>query len=109
MKKLFLLIALGMAFIFPRMALATNQPILYGDTVSAFNAVSITDNASTHGYTRAVWVGTTQSIDLFVVQTGAWVTFQGATAGTLIPIQASGARKTAGSAAPTAGDIVFLN
>lgn len=97
------------AFICPRMALAANQPILYGDTVSAFNAVSITDNVTTHGYTRAVWVGTTQSIDLFVVQTGAWVTFQGATAGTLIPIQVSGARKTAGSAAPSAGDIVFLN
>lgn len=109
MKKLLLAMAVIMAFIYPRMAMATNQPILYGDTVSAFNAVSITDNATTHGYTRAVWIGTTQSIDLFVVQTGAWVTFQGATAGTLIPIQASGARKTAGSAAPSSGDIVFLN
>jgi hypothetical protein len=37
-----------------------------------------------------------------------WVTFKGATAGTVIPIQVVGARKTAGSSAPDAGDVVFL-
>ena len=100
--------AIVMAFICPRMAMASNQPILYGDTVSAFNAVSITDNATTHGYTRAVWVGTTQSIDLFVVDQGAWITFQGATAGSIIPVQATGARITTGSANPNSGDVVFL-
>lgn len=107
MKKLYLVAALVMAFIGPTMAFA-NQPIIYGDMVSAFNAVSITDNATTHGNSRGVWIGTTQSIDLFVVQTQAWVTFQGATAGTVIPVQAAGARLTAGSASPNAGDVVFL-
>lgn len=111
MKKLYLFGAIIMALIFPMLAFA-NQPVMRGDTVSAFNAVSITDQLTTHGHSRGVWIGTTQSIDLFMVQdggnTGAWVTFQGATAGTLIPIQAAGARKTSGPASPSAGDIVFL-
>ncbi len=75
-------------------------------THSAENAVSISDTNTTHGNCRGVWVGTTQSIDLYVA--GAWITFQGATAGTVIPVCATGARKTSGAAAPTAGDIVFL-
>jgi len=107
MRKISLALVLMMAFLGVTWAFAA-QPIITGDMVSASQAVSITDNATTHGYTKAVWVGTSQSIDLYVVQTGAWVTFQGAVAGTLIPIQVSGARKTSGSAAPSAGDIVFL-
>jgi hypothetical protein len=109
MKKIMLALAFVMVMALPRMALATGQPIIYGDTVSAFSAVSITDSATTHLYSRAVWIGTTQSIDLYVVSTGAWVTFQGATAGTIIPVQASGARITSGPASPNAGDIVFLS
>lgn len=75
-------------------------------TVSALDAVGITDAATSHQECRGVWVGTTQSIDIYV--NGAWVTFQGATAGTIIPIKATGARKTSGAAAPSSGDIVFL-
>lgn len=78
-----------------------------GDVVSAWNGVSITDALATHAVCRGVWIGTTQSLD-FSFDGSAWVTFQGATAGTIIPIQVVGARKTAGSAAPTAGDVVFL-
>lgn len=107
MKRILLAIALVMAFTCPRMGLAATQPIILGDTVSAWNAASITDQVTTtHGTSRGVWIGTTQSIDLFV--NGAWVTFQGATAGTLIPIQAAGARITSGPASPAAGDVVFL-
>lgn len=109
MKKLLLALAFTMALVSPWMVMAAPQPFIHGDTVSATQAVSITDSVTTHGYSRGVWIGTTQSIDLFVVESNAWVTFQGATAGTLIPIQASGARKTAGPASPSSGDIVFLS
>lgn len=105
MKRLFLAVTF---FIICSNVWAANTPIIIGDTVSAHGAVSITTNVSTQSNSRAVWIGTTQSIDLYIVDQAAWITFQGATAGTLLPIQASGARKTAGSAAPSAGDIVFL-
>lgn len=74
---------------------------------SATSGASITDNAATHSKTRGVWIGTTQSLDFSFDGTN-WVTFAGATAGTVLPIQVVGARKTAASAAPTAGDVVFL-
>jgi hypothetical protein len=75
-------------------------------TSSAFQFVSITDNVTTHPRCRGVWVGTTQSIDLYDGYT--WTLFQGATAGTVIPAQALGCRIDAGSAAPNTGDCVFL-
>lgn len=93
---LFLITPNSFAFLNP-----ANDP-----TVSAVDATPITDNATTHQISRAIWVGTTQSIDLYV--NGAWETFQGATAGTEIDVQATGARKTSASAAPSAGDILFL-
>jgi hypothetical protein len=73
---------------------------------SADSCLSITDNSTNHDKCRAVYVGTSQNIDLYVG--GAWVLFQGATAGSELDIKATGARKTSGSAAPSAGDIVFL-
>lgn len=106
MKKILLALGLIMALVSP-LGFAATQPIMYGNLVSAWTATSITDNASTHSPSRAVWIGTTQSIDFYI--NGNWITFQGATAGSVIPIQALGARITAGSAAPNAGDIVFLN
>jgi hypothetical protein len=77
------------------------------ETSSSDRAVSITNNNATNNRCRAVWIGTTQSLD-FSVDESTWVTFAGCTAGTIIPVAATGARKTAGSAAPTAGDVVFL-
>jgi len=74
---------------------------------AAGSAVSITDALATHARCRGVWVGTTQSLDLSL-DGSTWVTFQGAVAGTIISAQAVGARKTTGSAAPDAGDVVFL-
>ncbi len=75
---------------------------------SAVDAVSITNNnAVNNTKCRGVWVGTTQSLD-FSFDGTTWVTFQGATAGTIIPIMVLGARKTAGAASPSAGDVVFL-
>lgn len=76
-------------------------------TQPALNAVSITVATAVAARCRAVWVGTTQSIDLSFDGT-TWVTFQGATSGTIIPARVVGARKTAAAAAPTAGDILFL-
>lgn len=79
----------------------------YGPMVSAYRAASITEATATYGKCRGVWIGTTQSLD-FCFDGTNWVTFQGAIAGTVIPIQVVGARKTSGSAAPDAGDVVFL-
>lgn len=107
MKKIFFLVLL-FSLIVCHDLFAQNTPIIVGDTVSAHGALSITTNVSTQNRCRAVWIGTTQSVDFFFSDSSAWVTFQGATAGTLLPIQVTGARKTAGTAAPTSGDIVFL-
>jgi len=74
---------------------------------SAVRAASITAATATYAKCRGVWIGTTQSLD-FSFDGTTWVTFQSATAGTVIPIQVVGARKNAGSAAPDAGDVVFL-
>jgi hypothetical protein len=81
--------------------------VIGGDVVSSWKGVSITAATATADRCRGVWIGTTQSLD-FSFDGTTWVTFQGATAGTIIPIQVNGARKTSGAAAPTAGDVVFL-
>lgn len=104
MKNIFLILFLTIAWGSISYA---GQPIMHGDTVSAWSAGSITDALATHNPCKAVWIGTTQSVD-FSFDGTSWVTFQGATAGTVLPIQAVGARITSGSAAPAAGDIVFL-
>ena len=104
MRKIFLIVAL---LFLTNPVWAVTQPTMIGDTVSAQQAVSITDAAATHNRTRAVWIGTTQSLD-FSFDGSTWVTFQGATAGTVIPVQIVGARVTSGAAAPSAGDVVFL-
>ena len=74
---------------------------------SGVSALSITDATANKQVCRGVWVGTTQSLDFSFDGTN-WVTFQGAIAGTIIPIMVVGARITSGSAAPAAGDVVFL-
>lgn len=74
--------------------------------------VVITDALTTHAECRGIFIGTTQSLDLYVMTdatgTYAWVPFVGATAGTVLPVMAKGARKTSGSAAPDSGDVLFL-
>lgn len=74
---------------------------------SAVDAVSITVATATQQRCRGVWIGTSQSLD-FSFDGTTWVTFQGATAGSVIPVQVLGARITSGAAAPVAGDVVFL-
>lgn len=77
-------------------------------TYPGIGATSVTvTSTTTLNRSRAVWIGTSQSLD-FSFNGTDWVTFQGAVAGTIIPIQVIGARKTTGPAAPTAGDVVFL-
>lgn len=70
-------------------------------------AVSVTANTATSKRCRGVYIGTSQSLDFSFDGTN-WVTFQGCIAGTVLPVQVVGARKTSGSAAPDAGDVVFL-
>lgn len=102
MKKIFLL--LGLTLLLVSSSYADSIDRVY----PASRGSSITDtNTTTHGLCRGVWVGTTQSFD-FTFDGTNWITFQGSTAGTIIPIQVVGARVTSGSAAPASGDIVFL-
>ena len=74
---------------------------------SAVSAVSITNANPTNDRCRGVYVGTDQDLD-FSFDGTTWVLFQGCAAGSVLPIMVVGARKNAGSAAPDAGDIVFL-
>ncbi len=75
--------------------------------VSATSAVSITDANATHVRTRAVYVGTTQSIDLSF-DGSTWITFKAAVAGMVYAVQVVGARVSSGPSNPASGDIVFL-
>ena len=82
------------------------------DTSPAGAVLSITDANATHPQCRGVWVGVAQSLDIYAKNpidgSFSWVLFKGPIAGSIIPAYATGARKTAGSAAPDAGDVVFL-
>jgi hypothetical protein len=104
MKRIFLLLILILT-VSP--CWATNTPIIIGDTVSAHYAAAVTSNAATQSRCRAVWIGTTQSLD-FSFDGSTWVTFAGSTAGTILPIQVVGARITSGAANPGSNDVVFL-
>lgn len=75
--------------------------------VSAVDASSITVATATASRCRGVWIGTSQSLD-FSFDGSTWVTFAGCTAGSVLPFQIVGARKTAGAASPASGDVVFL-
>lgn len=81
--------------------------IIGGDLVSSFKAVSITDANATHDRCRGVWIGTTNDYDFSFDGTN-WVTFKSCGAGSCLGIQVVGARINSGSAAPSAGDIIFL-
>ena len=72
-------------------------------------ANSFTDVAATsvQKRCRAVYIGTSQDLDFSIDGTN-WVVFKGCTAGSILPISVVAARKNAGSAAPTTGDVVFL-
>lgn len=76
-------------------------------TQSANNGVSIVVATADRPRCRGVYVGVAQSLD-FSFDGSTWVLFKGTTAGSVLPIRVVGARKTAGSAAPDAGDVVFL-
>ena len=87
--------------------MATNKKV--NDQLSSgFGAVSVTSNSiTTYDRSRGVYIGVSQSLD-FCFDGVNWVTFSGCVAGSVLPIQVIGARKTSGSASPTAGDVVFL-
>ena len=81
--------------------------IIGGDLVSAFNGVSIAVATADRDRCRAVWIGTANDYE-FSFDGTTWVLFKGCGAGSCMALQVVGARLYAGSAAPTAGDIVFL-
>lgn len=105
MRKLLIMAGLILAISGTSFALETR--VIKGDMVSAYEALSVTDANATHPRCRAVYVGTAQSLD-FSFDGSTWVLFKGCSAGTVLPIQVVGARKNSGSAAPDAGDVVFL-
>ena len=82
------------------------------DTSPAGAVLSITDANATHPECRGVRVGVSQDLDIYakspVDGSFSWVLFKNATAGEIIPVYATGVRKTAGPAAPDAGDVVML-
>lgn len=73
----------------------------------SYKAVSITSNSILTTRTRAVYIGTSQSLD-FCFDGSTWVTFQGLVAGEIMALGVNGARITSGAANPNAGDVVFL-
>jgi len=78
-----------------------------GNLASGSSAVSITAATATADRSRGVWIGVTQDLD-FCFDGTTWVLFKACPAGSMLPLQAVGARKNSGSAAPDAGDVVFL-
>jgi len=80
---------------------------LIGNTVSAIRSISITVNTADRERCRGVWIGTTNDYD-FSFDGINWVTFKSCGAGSCLGIQVVGVRINSGSAAPSAGDIIFL-
>jgi hypothetical protein len=73
---------------------------------SASNGISIVLTTALYDRSIGLYIGTTQSIE--VTWDGInWVQIQAAQAGSVLPLQVIGARKSGGSAF-TAGDCVFL-
>lgn len=79
----------------------------HNNVASSALGIANTVNTATFDRCRAVWIGTTQALD-FCFDGTNWVAFKACQAGTVIPIQVVGARITSGTAAPAAGDVVFL-
>lgn len=87
-------------------------PINLQYTASALNGVSITVSSAyvpsiSTPPCRGVYVGTSQDLD-FTFDGSTWLGFKGCVAGSVLPIQVVGARKSSGQAAPTSGDVIFL-
>lgn len=77
------------------------------ETASAYNGVSITVATADRPQCRGVWIGATNDYDFSFDGTN-WVTFKSCGAGSCLGIQVVGVRINSGSAAPSAGDIIFL-
>lgn len=87
--------------------MAQNKQIS-GSLRSALYGVSVTSNSlTTYDKCRAVYIGTSQSLD-FSFDGSTWITFQGCVAGTTLDIEALACRLTAAGANPNANDVVFL-
>ena len=69
--------------------------------------VSCVVNTAVADPTTAVFIGVAKAYD-FCFDGTNWIAFAATLAGTVLPLQVKGCRVTAGGAAPTAGDIVFL-
>ena len=81
--------------------------VIGGDLASASKGVSITVATADRDRCRGVWIGTTNDYDFSFDGTN-WVLFKSCGAGSCLGIQVVGVRINSGSAAPSAGDIIFL-
>tara|TARA_B100000287_G_scaffold421329_1_gene461885 strand:+ start:680 stop:931 length:252 start_codon:yes stop_codon:yes gene_type:complete len=70
------------------------------------DASSITTNATTQTKSSAIYVGVAGNYEFYV--NGAWVHFKAVPAGTVLNIEATGARDQSDGSACAAGEIVFL-
>ena len=77
------------------------------DTSSAWLGSPAIVSTTVYDKCRCVYIGAADNYD-FSFDSSTWVTFNGATAGYILPIQVTGARHSADETAPDAGDIVFL-
>lgn len=84
-----------------------NNKSFSDDIQSGRDAVPVTVATADRDRCRAVWIGTSQSLD-FCFDGVTWVTFAGITAGTILPFQAIGVRKSSDLSAPATNDVVFL-
>lgn len=76
--------------------------------VGATGHASITNNNTTNDECRAIRVGVSAATDFDFYVGGSWASYGACQPAELIPIHATGARKSADSSAPSQGEIVFL-
>tara|TARA_B100001094_G_scaffold38736_1_gene33150 strand:- start:760 stop:1020 length:261 start_codon:yes stop_codon:yes gene_type:complete len=70
----------------------------------AASATVINDTNTTHDESRSIYVGADDDYQFYI--NGGWITFTGILAGSVLPIRATGAKTSGGSATGTA--IIFL-
>lgn len=105
MKKFFGIVLVAAFALSAAPAFALDQSLYH-------TAVSVEDANADKVECKAVYIGATATYEFNMKNSKTaggtgWVSFPGATAGTIIPIRAIGARD-ADDSAPEAGDVLFL-
>jgi hypothetical protein len=71
------------------------------------SATNVTVATATIKPSRAVYIGVAGDYDFNI--DGSWIEFKATVAGSILPIQATGARDASDDSAPAATEIVFLH